>query len=132
VGASAQKSIIKEYENYCNNGEEITAQVDNEYLEKTYGSRLKIKTYEFQINYNYKGTNYSKKITQNLKPNETEVKITVLKSDGNEFVSGNACKQVEIQKEDIKSPILEYVGIFMTIIGVIVFLVSIKKLFKKS
>jgi len=58
AGAISQ-SIIEKYENFCSNGEIIFATIDNEYLETTYGNKIEIKIFEFKINYNYKGENYS-------------------------------------------------------------------------
>ncbi len=132
TGASGQQKLIEKLSNLCENGESIQAKVDQQYLENTYGNKIEIKIYEYYIEYQYKNKVYREKITSNLKPKSTEKNISILKTNPKEFISGNACNQLETQKNSLKSSTLENTGIVMTIIGIILLISFIKSLFTKK
>lgn len=118
-GAASQDENIALYNNFCQNGVVISANIDSVNQSKNF--------YTHQISYSYNHKIFHQSITTNEKFKQAALEISILKNNPNDYIIGNACKNLTAEVNTGKSVLWEYLGILLIIYGVFVLLVKSMK-----
>ncbi|MFD2941399.1 hypothetical protein [Flavobacterium notoginsengisoli] len=121
-GADSQDKNIVAYDNFCQNGAVLSAKIDSFKQQQT--------SFVHKISYTYNHKNYQQSITSNKKFEGQTVEISILKNNPNDFVVGNACKNLTNEIKNNKSVFWEYLGILLIVYGAfVIFIKSLKIIF---
>lgn len=121
-GAASQDENISSYNNFCQNGIVVNAKIDSVNQLKNF--------YKHEISYRYDNKIFHQSITSNKKIKDPKLEISILKNNPNDYVIGNACKNLTSEVNNNKSIFWEYLGIILIIYGVFVVLIkSMKTIF---
>src|SRR6218665_3273957 len=121
-GADSQDKNIVAYDNFCQNGAVLSAKIDS--------FKQQQKSFVHKISYTYNHKNYQQSITSNKKFEGQTVEISILKNNPNDFIVGNACKNLTNEIKNNKSVFWEYLGILLMVYGAfVIFIKSLKIIF---